>query len=115
MMRICSSIWQIEALRGGITMTNTKLRSNNTTGFRGVSRYHGKWRAELRYKGWRVASPSFDEVSIAVLIRDECARRLFGNDTFINLPDQQLPDAYLLIVDDMVFRAMNVAKIEPAR
>ena len=87
----------------------TKLRSNKS-GYRGVSEYHGKWRAELRYKGWRVASPSFTEQSIAVLIRDECARRLFGSDTFINSPDQQLPEEYLHIVEDMVFRAMNVAK-----
>ena len=87
----------------------TKLRSNKS-GFRGVSQYHRKWRAELRYKGWRVASPSFEDQSIAVLIRDECARRLFGSDTFINLPDQQLPEEYLHIVEDMVFRALNVAK-----
>ena len=87
----------------------TKLRSNKS-GFRGVSQYHRKWRAELRYKGWRVASPSFEDQSIAVLIRDECARRLFGSDTFINLPNQQLPEEYQYIVEDMVFRALNVAK-----
>ena len=91
-------------------MTNTKLRSNNTTGFRGVSRYHGRWRAELRYKGWRVASPSFVDPLIPVLIRDACAIRLFGEDTFVNLPSEHLPTEYLPIVEDMVFRAINVAK-----
>ncbi len=91
-------------------MINTKLRSNNTSGYRGVSRYHGRWRAELRYKGWRVASPSFDDPLIPILIRDECARRLFGEDTYINLPGKQVPDEYLRIVEDMVFRALNVAK-----
>lgn len=91
-------------------MTNSKLRSNNTTGFRGLARYHDKWRGELRFKGWKVASPSFDDPLIPVLIRDECARRLFGSDTFINLPGERLPAEYLSIVEDMVFRAMNVAK-----
>lgn len=28
----------------------------------------------------------------------------------INFPDQQVPDQYLPIVEDMVFRALNVAK-----
>ena len=94
-------------------MTHTKLRSNNTTGFRGLVRYHGKWRGELRFKGWKVASPSFNDPLIPVLIRDECARRLFGHDTFINLPGDHLPREYLPIVEDMVFRALNVAKTDP--
>jgi hypothetical protein len=87
----------------------TKLRSSKS-GYRGVSPYNQKWRAEIRYQGWRVASPSFDNPVVAALIRDECARRLFGEDTYVNFPNKQVANEYLSIVVDMVFRALNVAK-----
>lgn len=83
-------------------IANAKMFSSNTSGFKGVTLMRGKWHAQIKYKKHNACSGNMPDLVTAALVRDELARRLFGEPTFINLPDQTLPNEYKDMVDKLI-------------
>jgi hypothetical protein len=59
---------------------NVKLRSTNTSGFKGVTlhRPSGKWHAQIRCRGKRIYLGSFDDINDAAVRYREKAEELHG-------------------------------------
>jgi hypothetical protein len=57
---------------------NARLRSDNQSGFRGVTRFGGKWRAEIRLYGKATYLGQFDTPEQAAAAYAEASRRLHG-------------------------------------
>lgn len=67
---------------------NTGMFSSNTSGYRGVIKYRGKWRAQFKYMGMNYSSSTFDTAEQAALFRDALARLAYpGERTYLNFPD----------------------------
>lgn len=70
----------------GVNIANAKMFGNNTSGYKGVVKYRTGWKAQIKYKQGMVQSNQINDVVAAALLRDELARRLFGDDVYINIP-----------------------------
>jgi hypothetical protein len=84
---------RLDNRRGNLRLTdrcgnarNSKFRSHNTSGYRGVYKcsYTGRWRAEIRVRGKGIKLGRFDDVRVAAAAYDEAARRLHGDFAVLN-------------------------------
>lgn len=57
---------------------NTAIVRTNTSGFKGVSRLNGRWRAAIRYGGKRAYLGTFPTPEMAAAAYASAAKRLFG-------------------------------------
>jgi len=59
---------------------NMKMLKANTSGFKGVcwSKYHGKWKAAIKFNGKTIFRGYFDTAEEAARAYDDAALRLFG-------------------------------------
>ncbi|QIG73049.1 HNH endonuclease protein [Rhizobium phage RHph_N3_19] len=74
---------RIENLREASDLMNTNnvgLSKNNTSGYKGVSRYKDQWRARLGYDLIGV----YDSPEEAAMMYNKAFIKKFGNDMFIN-------------------------------
>jgi hypothetical protein len=67
---------------------NQAMRSNNTSGFKGVSRHRLKWRAEITLGGTRIGLGSFATPQEAARAYDAAAVELFGEYARPNFPQE---------------------------
>jgi hypothetical protein len=70
---------------------NAQLRADNTSGFRGVSLWKGKWIASIRINGKRKHIGSFDTPEAAAHAYDETAKRVFGEFAALNFHSSDHP------------------------
>lgn len=71
---------------------NTKIRKDNTSGFKGVFKRGSKWRAMLRYNNKLINLGTFPIPKQAAQAYDEKARELFGEFGRFNFPkDGEMP------------------------
>lgn len=65
---------------------NTSLRSDNTSGYKGVSRDKARdaWAVELTYQGRKIHLGRFKDVTTAAKAYNHKARELFGEFAFLN-------------------------------
>jgi len=66
---------------------NRRIRSDNTSGYKGVHLSRGKWRAVLTRDGRVVFHGSFDSAEDAAHAYDAAAREHFGEFAFLNFPE----------------------------
>ena len=71
-------------------LANARLADNNTSGYRGVIRYRGKWKAQVKYHQRLMQSNEIIDKHFAAQVRDAMAYALFGNIAFFNLPKEQV-------------------------
>ena len=71
-----------------LNAVNKSIRSNNTSGVTGVSFYHGRWHAELKFKGERVFRKSFENKKDAIKARKEAEVKYFGEFRPDYLPEE---------------------------
>lgn len=76
----------IRIASAGVNGANSKMYKNNTSGYRGVVKYRAGWKVQVKYKQRWVYSNQMKDIVIAALLRDEIARKLFGENIYINLP-----------------------------
>lgn len=70
---------------------NSKLRSNNTTGYRGVVRTrHGKWCVKLVKNQKTLFQKNFDDLEVAARMYDEQAKLHFGEFARLNFPQKDI-------------------------
>lgn len=55
-----------------------KLRSNNTSGYTGVTNDHGRWRAAITFKKKYYYLGTYDKLEQAVQVRQQAENQLFG-------------------------------------
>ena len=67
-------------------LANAKMRSDNKSGYRGVSWGHGKWTAQLQCRGHHYYLGRFDTVTAAARAYDAAARKHFGAFASLNIP-----------------------------
>jgi hypothetical protein len=69
-------------------LANRRLQSNNTSGFKGVTKRSdsNRWRAEISLNGKKTHLGSFDTAEHAALAYDEAARANFGEFARLNFP-----------------------------
>ena len=72
-------------------VANTRLRSDNTSGYRGVSwdKLHSKWTADIYAYGKRYHLGRFASAASAARAYDEAAQELFGEFASLNLSPEQ--------------------------
>ena len=77
-----------------VNAANSRMYTNNTTGYRGVSKYRKGWIAQTKYFGRSICSNTLLSLQFAVEVRDALSLILFGPHTYLNLPDTVLsPEA----------------------
>lgn len=74
-----------------INIANGGMWSNNSTGFRGVTRYRNGWKAQVKYHQCNIQSNRLASPTEAALLRDALTIRLFGFDVFLNFPGLDIP------------------------
>lgn len=78
-------------LRCATTSQNTasgRMRSSNTSGYRGVSRRNGKWLPQVKSMGQIRSGPLCDEPEQAARYADKYAIELFGEFARLNFPEE---------------------------
>lgn len=55
-----------------------KLRSNNTSGYTGVTNDHGRWRAAITFKKKYYYLGTYDKIEQAIQVRQQAENQLFG-------------------------------------
>jgi len=73
----------------GVNIANAKMASNNTSGFKGVTRFRNGWMVQIKFHQRHLSSNVIKDIREAALLRDELARRLFGDIVYLNLPDEK--------------------------
>jgi len=68
---------------------NTKRRTDNTSGYKGVHLHFGKWQARVVVNGKRISLGHFDNLMDAVRVRDEAAAKHYGQYAYLNIPPEQ--------------------------
>lgn len=66
---------------------NQKLRKDNTSGFKGVTKYLNRWKSEIEVFGKKMHIGVFATAIEAAKAYDESAKRLHGEFAFLNFPD----------------------------
>ena len=66
------------------TVGNVGLRADNTSGFRGASRFRNKWQAGIVVNGKREHIGHYDSKRDAALAYNKRAREVFGSFAFLN-------------------------------
>lgn len=79
---------------------NAELRSDNTSGYKGVSANGNKWTARITVEGEKIYLGSFDTAEAAADAYDDAAIRAFGN--------------FALLNRTMNARLANAAGVEPS-
>lgn len=74
--------------------------SVNTTGFKGVSRRDGKWRARIWNQGRQQELGVFATAEEAAKAYDTKACELFGEFAWLNFPSRRLPDRAFKPIED---------------
>lgn len=65
---------------------NQGLRKDNASGYKGVSKYHGKWAANIQVDGSKqVFLGGFTDPEEAAYVYDKFAMQLFGDFAYLNL------------------------------
>lgn len=59
-------------------MLNSKIYSNNTSGYSGVDILHGKWRARIKFQGNEYYLGRFDNIEDAIKTRKEAEEKYFN-------------------------------------
>ncbi len=67
-------------------MANSPLSKRNTSGFKGVRRARGKWRADIRQEGVKKFLGNFSDPVSAARAYDIAAVRVFGEFARLNFP-----------------------------
>lgn len=67
---------------------NSRIRSDNTSGFKGVGRYKGLWRARIHVAGREIALGYFTSPTDAALAYDTAALHHFGSYARPNFPQE---------------------------
>jgi hypothetical protein len=78
-------------LRIATAMQNQSNRGpqrNNTSGFKGVCKRYGKWRAQIKYKGEKISLGTYPDPAEAARAYDRKARELFGEFAWQNFPQE---------------------------
>jgi hypothetical protein len=88
----------------GQNIANSRMYSNNTTGYRGVIAYGGGWRAQLKCQQRLFTSPNFKTKEEAALFRDELVRVMLGDTVYLNFPDVETPPQIKVMVHELVLR-----------
>jgi hypothetical protein len=65
---------------------NRKKQVNSSSGYKGVSRHHGRWQARIRVNGKRIHLGYYDDPKTAAEIYDAAAKRFFGKFANTNRP-----------------------------
>lgn len=68
----------LRAVTPAENLRNQRLRKDNTSGFKGVSRHEGRWRARVRVDGKYTHVGLFDSAEDAARAYDEAARNMHG-------------------------------------
>ena len=69
---------------------NRAVSSANTSGFKGVSRNHLRWSAQIKLDGRQIHLGTFDTTQEAALAYDEAALRLFAEFARVNFPQARV-------------------------
>jgi hypothetical protein len=72
----------------GENMRNARRHSDNRSGFKGVSRNRGRWRARIQVVGGELALGRFDTAEGAARAYDAAALLHFGEFARVNFPDE---------------------------
>ena len=76
--------WASPSENGG----NSKLSKSNTTGYKGVTKRHGKFRSHIRHNRVLIHIGVFDTPEEAAKAYDKKAREMFGEYAWLNFPDR---------------------------
>jgi hypothetical protein len=68
---------------------NSRLRINNTSGYKGVSRNRGRWIAQIRSDGKILVLGRFKKKVVAAKAYDKKAKEIFGEYAYLNFPPEQ--------------------------
>jgi hypothetical protein len=77
-LRVCTQ-WQ--------NLRNSTRRSNNTSGFKGVSRFRNKWISRIRTDEGRICLGTFNTPEEAAIAYDEAALKYHGEFANLNFPE----------------------------
>lgn len=77
---------------------------NNRSGYKGVTRQHGKWHPRITVGGQLLHLGFWDDPETAARIYDAAARLLFDDYALLNFPDDDLDPALLRVVNDKLGR-----------
>lgn len=86
--RLNNQLWNLRPVTHSVNIQKAKLRSTNTSGFRGVN-FHkatGKWIARITKDNIRLDLGSFSTAEEAAKVYDEAAFKLFGALAAFNFP-----------------------------
>jgi hypothetical protein len=75
-LRICNS---------SQNQANSKIRSDNTSGYKGVHRKRGKWKAALTFHDKEISLGSYSDIKDAALAYNEAAIKYFGKFARVNI------------------------------
>lgn len=67
---------------------NSNIRSDNTSGYKGVSKHGRKWRAYIDKDGKRILLNSHSTPEEAARAYDKAAKEYFGEFASLNFPDE---------------------------
>jgi hypothetical protein len=85
------------------------LFRNTSTGFKGVTRFRGKWHARIGLDGRMVHLGFFEDVETAAQVYDAAARRLFREFAIMNFPDRPTQPGIEALVERVLARMTQQA------
>jgi len=72
----------------GVNLANAKSFAHNTSGHRGVILFRGWYRAQVKHNRKALQSGNRPSKKDAAILRDEMARRIWGDNIYLNFPDE---------------------------